>query len=101
MELQLALLLAGIIAFSDSARGKGTALGAITLGLSPFPLLHKPTAPPQGPPRELLSAGTRPLHIFYLHRGAGWCPHVVLPYLRGLGLSFGMGRGRRGFAEVC
>lgn len=45
MELQLALLFAGIIAFSDSARGKETALAAKALPLVPFPLPRWARAP--------------------------------------------------------
>lgn len=106
MELQLVLLFAGIIAFSDSARGKETGRAADAPPLTPFPLLRRaraprtPAVPSEGPVRVLPSARTHPRHVAYLRGAADWCPRVVPPYLRVSGLLVWTEHGRCGLAEV-
>lgn len=77
MELQLALLFAGIIAFSDSARGKETGRAADAPPLAPFPPPRQaraprtPAVPSEGPVRELPLARTHPGHVAYRREAAG------------------------------
>lgn len=97
MELQLALLLAGIIAFSDSARGKETALAAHAATRA---RLSAPQCPRRDPQRELLSVRTRPMHEL-ICAGVQARAHVLyLLYLCVLGPSLWMERGCSGFAAV-
>lgn len=93
MELQLALLFAGIIAFSDSARGKGTTLGTVTLWLCPFPLLrglvlHKH---PLCPRRCCCGQGLVPCTFFICTevqaRAHLWCLLTCMVWGRRLGWS--------------